>query len=121
MVKQPIEKIRDDLFIRKNKKGYDIVYPIRLDTTKSIFAKGNVDKKNLNIVMRKEISAAVTLLIPVIALLIMLVPGAREVKEKCEDNIEYLIENSCSVCAEQNNQGYNWFKVNTTENIKIGE
>lgn len=105
-MKAEVEKIRDDLFVKKTKFGYEVVYPIKIDATKSLFAKGNINKKNFNMVLKREIFSSIGILIPVVALLLILYPGAHQLKEKCQDNIAYLIENSCDICLEKESNGY---------------
>lgn len=107
MKRNPVEKIRDDLFVRKKKDGtYDVVYPLKIDETKGLFEKGNLNKKHFKIFVKKELSDALAYLIPFLALYLILVPGAQEIKDKCQDNIEYLVENSCAVCNQGQTNGF---------------
>ena len=117
MKKNPVEKIRDDLFVRKNKDGtYDTVYPLKIDPSKGLFEKGNLNKKHLKIFLKKEFIEVVSYLIPFLALYLILVPGAQEIKDKCQDNIEYLVENSCAICNQGNLNGYQDILANVSLN-----
>ena len=120
------EQLKDNLWVRKQKDGtYEVVYPLKIDETKGLFAKDNLNKRNLKIVAKKEILNAISLLIPFISLWLILGPGAQQLKEQCQDNINYLIENSCKICSSAEGNGYGDlltnFSLNTTSSGNIVE
>lgn len=94
MTKQPIEKIRDDLFVRKGKLGYSIVYPLKNED-------GSMNWKNLKKALFSDLISSIPYLIAVGAILFMLLPGAQQLKEQCEEAILDCQENACDICTQQ--------------------
>jgi len=94
-MKKSIEKVRDDLYVKKGLGGtYTVVYPMKDNEDKPI--KGNLKKALLS-----DIIPSLYWLFTIGILLMMLLPGAQNIKEQCEDNIQYLYENACDYCSEQ--------------------
>ena len=95
-----VEKIRDDLYVKKVAFGYKPVYPLKDHDGKPI--KGNFTR----LIMRDLIESIPTLIV-VFAVLIMLVPGAYNIKEQCETSLEQCIDDSCDICLQKEAEEYN--------------
>lgn len=101
-----IEKIRDDLYVKKLKGGrYEVVYPLKDESGKKI-------EGNLKRTLTSDFKASMMWLIPTILLLLLLLPGAYEIKEKCQSAINELQEKdtACKIC----NSGLGGYGLNIT-------
>lgn len=102
-MRKDIEKIRDDLYVRKYKNGiYQVVYPPKDE-------QGNKIKGNLKRALLSDIKNSIPTAFIILVLLLMLLPGAYEIKTSCEEIISNLQEkdNACAIC----NGGYNNIQV----------
>ena len=90
-MKKGIEKVKDDLYVKKLKHGYRIVYPPKHED-------GTPNKGSLKTMIIREFVDSLPMLSTIILIVLMLLPGAHQVKVECEEAIEYLQENSCRIC-----------------------
>jgi len=91
-MKKNIEKIRDDLYVKKGMGGtYSVVYPLKDTENKPI--KGNFKRALLS-----DVKQSIPMILIVGVLLMMLVPGAIDIKNQCEENINYVLNNACEFC-----------------------
>ena len=92
-MKKNIEKIRNDLYVKKSMGGtYEVVYPMKDN-------EGNKIKGNLKKVLLSDIKGTLHMLLIVGILLMMLLPGAQNIKVQCEENMKHVYDNACEYCA----------------------
>lgn len=89
-----VEKIRDDLYVKKGRFGYSIVYPLKNED-------GTTNKTNLKNLIITDLLKTIPTLLVIGVLLMMLLPGAYQIKEQCETAIEDCYEDSCDICSQQ--------------------
>jgi len=89
-----VEKIRDDLYVKKVRFGHKVVYPIKKED-------GSFNSKNFRTLIIRDILDMIPTLIIVAVLLMMLLPGAQNIKEQCEIAITDCYDNSCDICTKQ--------------------
>ena len=105
-MKKDIEKIRDDLYVKKGKFGYySIVYPVKNED-------GSMNWKNMKKALFSDLWASLPYLLAVGVLLYLLLPGAMDIKEECQEAINDCVDNSCDICVEQQDKGYGDFGLN---------
>jgi len=104
-MKQKAEKIRDDLYVKKGKFGYTVVYPVKNED-------GSFNGKMFKKALFSDIISSLPYLLAVGALLFMLLPGANQLKEQCEEAVLECQENACDICyLQEENQQYGGFNV----------
>lgn len=87
-----VEKIRDDLYVKKGVSGtYSVVYPMK-------DSEGNNIPGNLKKALLSDIKSSIPMIITVSILLMMLLPGAIQIKEECETAVENCIDDACEIC-----------------------
>lgn len=90
-----VEKIRDDLYVKKGLGNtYKVVYP-----KKDI--DGNPIPGNTKRLIIADLMDTLPTLIIVGVLLVMLLPGAINIKEECETALNNCINDSCEICTNQ--------------------
>lgn len=94
-----VEKIRDDLYVKKLRFGYKVVYPIKNED-------GSTNSKNLKTLIIRDFIDTIPMLVIVAVLLMMLLPGAQNIKEQCETAINDCYNNSCDICDNQRFDNY---------------
>lgn len=100
-MKEDVEKIRDGLYVRKGKMGWMIVRPIKNED-------GTINWKHLIIGDPYMTMMAITFLI----VILMFYYGVGvELRDQCEANIDYLIENACEVCTNQQTAEGGLFRI----------
>lgn len=100
-----VEKIRDDLYVRKGMGGtYRVVYPLKDREGKPI--KGNFKKALLS-----DFKESLFWLFTIGVILLMLIPGAQDIKEQCEEQMQYVYTHACEYCAD--------WQIDDRPNIKI--
>lgn len=102
-----VEKIRDDLYVKKVTGGYKVVYP-------SKDHEGNPIHGNLKRLFIRDFLETLPTLLVALLLIGMLLPGALQIKEECEMAVNDCIDNACDICVENKVGPYNP-NINITE------
>jgi hypothetical protein len=103
-----LEKVKEDLYVKKGiGNTYSVVYPMKDE-------EGNPIRGNLKRLFLSDLKASIPWLITVVVLLLMLLPGAQQLKTECEETIKELQDpvNACQIC--NNPDGSYNFKNNLT-------
>jgi len=102
MAKKPVEKIRDDLYVRKGRIGYEIVYPAKKED-------GTMNWSNIRKALLSDLFSSIPYLLAVAVLLYLLLPGAVDIKERCQEAITQLQKDACNICnGNPLNKDYGW-------------
>ena len=94
--KQPTEKVTlsngDIVHLRKGKFSfYSIVYPPKKED-------GKVDWNQVRRALLSDVLSTIPYLIVIGVLLLMLLPGAHELKVQCEKSLNQCLDDACSIC-----------------------
>lgn len=102
-----VEKIRDDLYVRKGKLGYMVVYPPKNED-------GTVNWRNIIV---GDAYSLINWIIFAMVIFLIYYGGVVQLNDKYEDYIDLIIDDACDICMQQKLNPENPYVPNFTIDV----